>query len=656
MSRRSDSLVRALWHDKAALLGAIFLVLLVGIAVLAPLILSASPTHIDILNRTQPPFWQSGGSGSHLLGTDPLGRDMLARLVYAARVSLLIGASVVVVSGVFGTLMGIAAGYRGGRTEAIIMRVADAQLAFPGLLLTLLVLAFLGSGIPVIIAVLAVYGWMIYARLVRGLVLQLRETPAIQSAKLLGCSTPRILFRHLLPSLYSPLMTQAMLELARVILAEASLSYLGLGVQPPNASWGLMVAENQARISDAWWTVVLPGLALALTTLAVNVVANWLRVQTNPEQRQRRFALSPQVRRRRRRASAASHARQGEHVVRGPQGDGPETVPLLEIEHLDVTFDTPGGEVAAVRDAGLVIRPGETVGIVGESGSGKSSTALALLDLVPPPGRSDAASIRWEGREIGAGELRAMRGSDVTMIFQDPMTSLNPLVPVGRQVGEMLTQHRGMSAAQARERTVELFELVGIPSPRRRLKQFPHQLSGGLRQRVMIAIALASEPKLLVADEPTTALDATIQAQILDMVADLQRRLGIAVLVITHDLGVVARICDRVIVMYGGRVVEEAAVNDLFARPHHRYTQALLEAVPRVDHHGGALPTIPGRPPGRLEDLPGCPFAPRCAHATEECQTMPPTTEPTPGRRFACWHPVGGDLLPAAVGAVEGAP
>jgi peptide/nickel transport system permease protein len=639
MSAETRALRRSLWQDKAALVGAIYLVVLVFAAIFAGLIAAHSPTEINILDRVQHPVWGPGGSWSHPLGTDPLGRDMFARLLYGARLSLIIGVSVVVVSAIVGTLLGILAGYKGGRTDSIIMRVADAQLAFPGLLLVLLVLAFIGPSIPAIIAVIAIYGWMIYARLVRSMVLQLRQAPAIQSAELLGCSTSRIVFRHLLPSLYSALLTQGMLELARVILAEASLSYLGLGVQPPNASWGLMVSENQSRMSDASWTVLFPGLALAVTTLAVNVVANWLRVQTNPEQRQRHFATSALVRKRRKQARRAAAA-----APRAPEEDRVADVagrtPLLEIEHLDVTFDTAGGEVAAVRGATLAIYPGETVGVVGESGSGKSSVALSLMDLVPSPGRSVATRIRWQGEEITPKRLRELRGSEITMIFQDPMTSLNPLVPIGRQVAEMLIKHRGMAKDEAFDRAVELFELVGIPSPRARLRQYPHQLSGGLRQRVMIAIALAPEPKLLVADEPTTALDATIQAQILEMVAELQQRLGISVLIITHDLGVVARICDRVVVMYGGRVVEEAPVEGLFASPRHRYTEALLGAVPRVDRAGQELPTIPGRPPGRLEDLPGCPFVPRCAHATAECEGMPSTVQPEPARAFACWHPV----------------
>jgi oligopeptide/dipeptide ABC transporter ATP-binding protein len=224
------------------------------------------------------------------------------------------------------------------------------------------------------------------------------------------------------------------------------------------------------------------------------------------------------------------------------------------------------------------------------------------------------------------------------MIFQDPMVSLNPLVPVGRQVSEVLVKHKGMSRKQARARTEELFTLVGIPSPHERLDQFPYELSGGMRQRVMIAAALAPEPKLIIADEPTTALDATVQAQILELIADLQQKLGVAMILITHDLGVVARVCDRVVVMYGGRVVEEAGIHELFAHPHHPYTQALISAVPRVEQAGQRLESIPGHPPRSADEIPGCPFVPRCPRRLERCAEMPALESPEADRKVACWN------------------
>jgi peptide/nickel transport system permease protein len=474
-----------------------------------------------------------------------------------------------------------------------------------------------------IIVILSLYVWNIYARLVRGMVLKVSPTPAILAAEMVGCSTPRILWRHVLPTVYAALLTQAMLELPRVMIAEASLSYLGLGVHPPLTSWGLMVAENRSRIADAWWTVIFPGVVLTLTVLALNLVANWLRRQSNQRLFQRR---RPGARARRVKAAGAQPASV-------PHGS------LLAVDELSVAYATEAGDLPAVSAVSLTLMPGEALAIVGESGSGKSSLALALLDLVAPPGRIEVGSIRWRGEEVGLQGLRARRGSEIAMVFQDPMTSLNPLVPVGRQVAEVLISHRGMSKAAARERVFELFELVGIASPEKRLKQYPYQLSGGLRQRVMIATALATEPALLIADEPTTALDATIQAQILELIAELRQRLGVALLIITHDLGVVARVADNVAVMYGGKLVERAPVRPILRCPRHRYTEALLTSIPRVESAGRDLPVIPGRPPSGLEGLTGCPFAPRCGHADDSCDTMP-GYETDGASTFACWHPV----------------
>lgn len=291
--------LRTLWHDKVSFVGVCLLLLIVAAAVFAPLIAPHSPGQVDLTARMAPPAWDPDGTWDHLLGTDALGRDILSRLIHGARVSLAIGVVVVAVSMLIGTVLGLVAGYKGGRWDNAIMRVADAQLAFPGLLLIIAVVAVVGPSVPVLVTVLAVYGWMLFGRLVRGNVLQLREELYVRAATMSGAKAGRLMRRHFLPSLVSPLLTQGMLDLARVVLAEASLSYLGLGVQPPASSWGLMVAENQPYLDSAWWTVVFPGLALAVTVLATNLVASWLRIQTDPQQRQQVFA----IRRRRRRAA-----------------------------------------------------------------------------------------------------------------------------------------------------------------------------------------------------------------------------------------------------------------------------------------------------------------------------------------------------------------
>jgi len=317
-------------------------------------------------------------------------------------------------------------------------------------------------------------------------------------------------------------------------------------------------------------------------------------------------------------------------------------VSLLEIRNLRTTFHSDEGPVKAVDGLDLAVGEGEVLGVVGESGSGKSVTMLSLMGLVEPPGRVEAEGLRFEGKDLlkaSAEEMRRLRGNRMAMIFQDPMTSLNPFLTVEEQVCEVLEVHKGMRRAAARDRAVALLEEVGIPGAARRLSDYPHQFSGGMRQRVMIAIALACEPALLIADEPTTALDVTIQAQILELLRKLREERKMSVILITHDLGVVAGMCERVKVMYAGRIVEEGPTRELFKGARHPYTRALLASLPRLDEEEGAqLRTIPGLPPNLSRVPPGCPFHPRCAHAEERCSRDVPRLETvSEGHRKACW-------------------
>jgi peptide/nickel transport system ATP-binding protein len=291
------------------------------------------------------------------------------------------------------------------------------------------------------------------------------------------------------------------------------------------------------------------------------------------------------------------------------------------------------------------VNPGETLGIVGESGSGKSVTTQAILGIIEVPGRIVGGDVRWKGKSVVQGPeaksyAASVRGNDIGIVFQDPMTSLNPVFTVGFQISEVLRHHLGMNRKDAVERTLELLDLVGIPSPRQRAKQRPHEFSGGMRQRALIAMALACEPELLIADEPTTALDVTIQAQIFELLAEVQQRLNLAVLLVTHDLGVVADFCERVHVMYGGQVLERAPVDDLFSRPQSPYTGGLLRAMPRLDQVRDRLVAIEGSPPDLREPPPGCPFEPRCVFADDKCLEAPGATESGPDRDVACWHPL----------------
>jgi peptide/nickel transport system ATP-binding protein len=327
---------------------------------------------------------------------------------------------------------------------------------------------------------------------------------------------------------------------------------------------------------------------------------------------------------------------------------------LLEIENLQVQFRTPDGVNRAVNGVSFHVDEGETLAVVGESGCGKSVTAMSVLRLVPEPPAKLAGAIRFRGRDLFAltdREMRGIRGNDISMIFQEPMTSLNPVLTVGRQIRETLRLHQGLNKTAANARAVEMLALVGISDPRRRARQFPHQLSGGMRQRVMIAIALACNPKLLIADEPTTALDVTIQAQILDLMRDLKRRVGAAIVLITHDLGVVAEVAQRVMVMYAGYKVEEAPVAELFAAPRHPYTRGLLGAVPKLGSSlkGGdvKLAEIPGQVPDSSQRVEGCAFASRCGLATDLCRTSAPSLELKAPHHFAACH-----FAPQAMAAI----
>ena len=318
--------------------------------------------------------------------------------------------------------------------------------------------------------------------------------------------------------------------------------------------------------------------------------------------------------------------------------------PLLEVENLQTHFRTPDGVNRAVDGVSFHVNAGETVAIVGESGCGKSVTSMSILRLIPEPPGKIAGAIRFQGRDLlklSEREMRAIRGNEISMIFQEPMTSLNPVLTVGRQIGETLRLHQGLSAAEAEAKAVEMLTLVGIPEPKRRVREYPHQLSGGMRQRVMIAIALACNPKLLIADEPTTALDVTIQAQILELMRDLKRRVGAAIVLITHDLGVVAEVAERVIVMYAGKKVEEASAVDLFRNPRHPYTQGLLGSMPKLGSSLSGeeekLAEIPGLVPSLKQKIPGCVFASRCNKAVDLCRQMAPALESkAPAHVVAC--------------------
>jgi peptide/nickel transport system permease protein len=621
--RRLPPLLQALLRRPSALVIAAFLALIVLSVIAAPLIAPYDPNAQDLLNT------YSGPTGRHLLGTDNLGRDILSRLLYGGRVSLEGVAEAVIVLIALGLTAGAVAGYVGGWFERFVLWLADLTLALPSIIILLVVLTVFGrneTAAMITLGIVAAPGLM---RVVRGVVLTVRKELHVSAARVSGLSQGRILRRHILPHLSGPVIVQASIAAAGALLVETGIGYLGLGVQPPTPSWGNMIADASNAIYIQPWLLIPTGVTVGLVTLSFGLLGDAVRDAT--AERTTRSGTT-----RRRSSGAPAPA-----LLPVPASAAPESE-LLSVRNLSVAFPGPDDPLPVVLDVSFDIHPGEVLGLVGESGCGKTVTGLALMGLLPSGGRILSGQVLFGDRNLATlppRAMRALRGSQIAYISQDPIASLDPLFTVGSQVAEVVRAHRRVSRAAARVRTLELLRLVNLDEPEMLARRYPHELSGGMAQRVGIAMALAGEPKLLIADEPTTALDVTVQAEILDLLRSLQQQTSMAVVLITHDWGVVADLCDRVVVMYAGQVVEAAEVESAFDEPLHPYTLALLQSDPHSAHAGERLPAIPGAvPPPRAWPV-GCHFHPRCAFCTEECTRAPiPLAEPMEGRATRCLH------------------
>ena len=517
--------------------------------------------------------------GEHWLGTDDQARDVMARLIYGFRISVLFGFTLTIISAAIGVAAGAVQGYFGGWLDLLFQRFIEIWAGMPTLYLLIILASVVEPNFWWLLGLLLLFSWMGFVGVVRAEFLRARNFDYVRAARGLGVSDTQIMRRHVLPNAMVATLTFMPFTLAGSVTVLTSLDFLGIGLPPGSASLGELLAQGKANLQAPW--LGLTGFfVIALMLSLLIFIGEAIRDAFDPRklfagaQPPEAPSLAPVP------LPDQAIPNQGVQEARS----GPE--PLLRIRNLGVDFRVEGKRVPAVRGISLHIDPGETVALVGESGSGKSVTALATMQLLPYPVASHPAgsSICFRGEEmVGAHRrrLEALRGNAISMIFQEPMTSLNPLHTVAKQVGEALRLHKGLSPAAARQRTVELLDLVGIQDPESRLASYPHQLSGGQRQRVMIAMALANEPELLIADEPTTALDVTIQAQVLQLLKDLQSRLGMAMLFITHDLGIVRKMADRVYVMTAGQVVEEGPVEHIFNQPQHPYTQHLLAAEPK---------------------------------------------------------------------------
>ncbi|MEV7610953.1 dipeptide/oligopeptide/nickel ABC transporter permease/ATP-binding protein [Microbacterium sp. NPDC089320] len=599
--------LRAFLRNPLAVVALGFIVVVVLACAFAGVVAPAGPLAQDLASANQLP------SAAHWLGTDTLGRDILSRLLFGGQITLvgtLIATTVFIVLGV---PLGLVAGYRGGWVDKILSRVVEILFAVPVIVILLVVLSVFSTNIAAAMITLGILGFGSVFRVVRATTLAASAELYVRAARASGLRPAAIVTGHILPNLAGPVSVQVTLFAAGAVLVESGLAFLGFSVAPPAPSWGAMVKDAAANLTSNPWELVPPGLLIALFVLALGIVGDGVRDAIT----QRSGAPTTA-----RRAAVDAVSDAGTH--------DPDA--LLSVRGLTVA----SGSTVVVRDVSFDVARGEVLGIVGESGSGKSVTGRAVLGLLAQGGRVVGGSIRYQGADVTRGFGRR-RGSGIGLIPQEPMNTLDPVFTIGSQLREAVrTNDRGDRRA-TQERMLELLDLVGLPQPDAVARMYPHELSGGMAQRVGIALALSSRPSLLIADEPTTALDVTVQRQILDLLADLREGLDTSIILVTHDWGVLADLCDRALVMYAGEVVEQADIVGLFARPLHPYTRALIAANPQTAAPGEPLPVIPGQVPEPAAWPTGCHFAGRCPLASDACRAVPiPMVVPEPERESRC--------------------
>lgn len=607
--------------------GASLVVSLLALAILAPVLTPYGPLEL-VETPNLPP------SGEHLLGTNDLGQDIFTRLLFGTRLSLTIGVLSAVFATALGLIVALGAGYFGGAADALLMRGVDVTLALPFIPLVIVLAAFFGRGLLITVLVIAAVIWAWPARVLRSQVLKVREFQHVSAARAMGATPRRIMIRHILPRT-GPLVAAQFVRATNVaVMIEASLAFLGLG-DPQRVSWGTMLFfanSNNAMLTEAWmWWVLPPGLALTALVVGFALVGYALEEWGD----RRLVGGSPQ---------SSTWGRGGEGT--GGSGASRTHVELqsrwvLVVHELEVSYDGAGGAARAVDGVSFKLARGRVTGLVGESGCGKSTLAMALLGLSRPPARVMHGWVAIDGGQLqgrGVSGAERVRGRKIGFIPQSSMNALNPAYTVHKQIAETAALTR--SPDEARDRADELLETVGLlPSNK---ASYSHELSGGMRQRVVIAMALANNPAIVVADEPLTGLDVVTQEKITRLLLDLQSRLGIALLLISHDLPVVGGAAHDLLVMYAGRIVESGSAAEVMGDPLHPYTRELLRAFPTMHGPRGRLPTLRGEPPNLIEPPPGCRFHPRCPVALEQCAVVdPPAVEATSNHHYAACVLVG---------------
>ena len=606
-------------------------VLTVGVlllAVLAPVMWTDDANAVDTSNIL------AGPSAQHWAGTDNLGRDIFFRTLVATRLSVELALAATAIGVVVGLLLGTAPFLLGRRSGRLVTAGVNIAVAFPGLLLALFFAVVFGIGATGAVLAIGLAGAPGFGRLTQTLVAGIAARDFVSAARLAGVGRVRILFRHVLPNIAEPLVVNATIGAGSALLAFAGLSFLGLGVQQPAYDWGRLLFDGIQVIYVNPAAALAPGIAVLIAGLALNLFGESIAKGLGIGVAGGIPALT----------DVPDLTRGADRSTQSPEPAGDTDSHLvLDVRDLQVTFPGPSGPIRAVRGISFTVGKGEAVGIVGESGSGKSVTALAVSHLVGDTGRVDARRLDLLGTDLRDDETTATRhflGTSLAMVFQDPMTSFNPTRRMGSQLAEVARHHQGLDRRSAMERAVGRLGAVRIPDPEQRAHQYPHEFSGGMRQRAMIGMGLMGSPSLIVADEPTTALDVTVQQQVLDLLRTMRTDDDVALVLISHDVTVVREVCDRVLVMYAGRIVEDLPAGDLATAARHPYTRALVAAVPDMETDlDQPLAVIPGRPVDAADVPAGCAFAARCPLASARCRAEdPPLETSAAGRRVACWH------------------